>query len=387
MILKLFRPVSPDRNIRDLYGVIVAQARSPAFYSGYGVPDTVQGRFDLIVLHLVLVLARLGQDDGTARMIGQKLFDEFCRDLDDNLREMGVGDLAVPKRMRSFAEAFYGRQAAYLAALAAADQRELENALARNIFESAKGESGPARLAVYIRATLQQFAARDQRELEAPLLRGQVVFPKPESIAGPIAGPSQQRAFKRARKMGEQKPQKSGPAPSSPGPWHVPVTLEDVPETGRHFDMVAEDGVRAAIAAATGLRELPRLQANFNVTRRGADGLHVSGSVSATVGQTCVVTLEPIANEIGETVDLTFVPQQASEPSDDDDTKPKPRDVKWDDPEPLVGGTIDLGALATEFLIVGINPYPRKPDAVFESRQEDIPDPGPFAALAKLAKD
>ncbi len=104
MILKLFRPSSPGRNIRDLYGAIVAQARLPVFYTGYGVPDTVEGRFDLIVLHLVLVLAGIGQragrDDGMARAVGQKLFDEFCRDLDDNLREMGVGDLSA-RRGRS----------------------------------------------------------------------------------------------------------------------------------------------------------------------------------------------------------------------------------------------------------------------------------------------
>ena len=121
MILKHFRASAASRSIRDLYGVIVAQARSAAFYTDYGVPDTVLGRFDLIVLHLVLVLARLNGDGSSARGIGQKLFDLFCHDLDANLREMGVGDVAVPKRMRNFGEAFYGRQGAYLAALQAAN--------------------------------------------------------------------------------------------------------------------------------------------------------------------------------------------------------------------------------------------------------------------------
>jgi cytochrome b pre-mRNA-processing protein 3 len=193
MILKLFRS-SPRRSIGDLYGAIVAQARLPAFYSGYGVPDTVEGRFDLIVLHLVLVLAQTGQqakpDEGAARAIGreigQGLFDEFCRDLDDNLREMGVGDLAVPKRMRGFAEAFYGRQAAYLAALAAPDRRELENALARNIFNGVTTGGGPARLAAYMRAVLEQFQEQGQNAFEAALLRGAVAFPKPEAIPAPI---------------------------------------------------------------------------------------------------------------------------------------------------------------------------------------------------------
>ena len=178
MILARFMPRSNERTIRDLYGAIVAQARSPEFYAGYGVPDTVQGRFDLIVLHLVLLFDWLGQTEGAGRDIGQKLFDVFCRDLDANLREMGVGDLAVPKEMRRFAEAFYGRQAAYLAALAGANDRELENAFARNIFpETASGP--PARLARYARAVRRQFAAQD----EGALLRGEIVYPKPESIA------------------------------------------------------------------------------------------------------------------------------------------------------------------------------------------------------------
>jgi cytochrome b pre-mRNA-processing protein 3 len=142
MILTAFRRSSPRRSIHALYGAIVAQARSPTFYTSYGVPDTVEGRFDLIVFHLVLLLHRLGRENEAGGGIerapagdaGQRLFDAFCRDLDDNLREMGVGDLAVPKKMRRFGEAFYGRLGAYRAAFAAADDRELENALARNIF-------------------------------------------------------------------------------------------------------------------------------------------------------------------------------------------------------------------------------------------------------------
>ena len=179
MILRLFQSGSDQRSIRDLYGMIVAQARTAAFYDGYGVPDTLEGRFDLIVLHLVLVLDRLGRVNGAARGFGQKLFDVFCRDLDDNLREMGVGDLAVPKRMRGFAEAFYGRQAAYLAALAAADEQELEKALTRNIFQRADIDQGAVRLARYARAVLRPFETQD----DSALLLGKIVFPKPEAIA------------------------------------------------------------------------------------------------------------------------------------------------------------------------------------------------------------
>ncbi len=186
MILAAFRRSSHKASIHAFYGAIVAQARSPAFYTSYGVPDTMEGRSELIVLHLVLVLRRLarveeagdGAGRGPAGTVGQGLFDAFCRDLDDNLREMGVGDLAVPKKMRRFGEAFYGRLAAYRAALAAADERELEKALGRNIFEIAVADARAAQLARYARATARQLDAEEA----AVLLDGILAFPSPESF-------------------------------------------------------------------------------------------------------------------------------------------------------------------------------------------------------------
>jgi hypothetical protein len=167
--------------------------------------------------------------------------------------------------------------------------------------------------------------------------------------------------------------------------WSVPVTIEQVTEAGRHFDLVADVGTRAAVARVAGLRDLPRLEATFDVTRRGADGLHVAGLVSATVGQDCVVTLEPLTNEVEEKVDLNFVPRGAAL-REEGDSESEPREPKWDDPEPLVGGVVDLAALAAEFLILGLDPYPRKPGAVFDPPAPAGPDEGPFAALAKLTK-
>jgi cytochrome b pre-mRNA-processing protein 3 len=177
MILARFRRNSQARTIHALYGAIVAQARSVAFYAEYRVPDTVEGRFDLVVLHLVLLLNRLDRRADATRSLGQELFDAFCRDLDANLREMGVGDLAVPKRMQAFAEAFYGRQAAYLAALEAADQRVFEKALARNIFP-AGDDAGAAQLARYARAAVTRLDAQD----DGALVGGEVVFPSPEGF-------------------------------------------------------------------------------------------------------------------------------------------------------------------------------------------------------------
>jgi cytochrome b pre-mRNA-processing protein 3 len=188
MILGAFRHNDPSRNIQGLYGAIVAQARLPIFYLQYQVSDSVEGRFELIVLHLVLVLRRLDAEEaaasarqpapGPSSTVGQLLFDAFCRDLDDNLREMGVGDLAVPRRMRQFGEAFYGRQAAYGAAFGAADPQELEKALARNILGEVAGGEKAVALACYARAAAAQLAIQP----EDALIAGRVVFPSPESF-------------------------------------------------------------------------------------------------------------------------------------------------------------------------------------------------------------
>lgn len=182
----------------------------------------------------------------------------------------------------------------------------------------------------------------------------------------------------------------------SPAPWHVPVAIDDIAETGQHFDLVADQNIRAVVARVASLRDLPRFAATFDVTPYGASGLRVTGRVSATVGQTCVVTLEPLANEVEEDVDLLFAPPPPTvERTAKETAREKAREKEvstpveqpqrnWDEPEPLVGGIIDLGALAIEFLILGLDPYPRKPGAVFQPPQDVKPDPSPFAALAGL---
>jgi hypothetical protein len=189
--------------------------------------------------------------------------------------------------------------------------------------------------------------------------------------------------------MRDDRSQNPSPPRASATPWHVPVAVDDIAPTSQHFDLSADAGVRAAVAQFAGLRDLPRLEATFDVTRHGADGVHVAGLVSATVGQTCVVTLEPLINDIEEAVDLVFLPQAAAAPQLGDpaaEPQAEPHNVRLDDPEPLIGGAVDLGAIATEFLMLGIDPYPRKPGAVFEPPHEGTAEEGPFAVLAKLTK-
>jgi hypothetical protein len=171
--------------------------------------------------------------------------------------------------------------------------------------------------------------------------------------------------------------------PLSERPWSAPVALHDIPEIGRHVELAADERTCAAIAKLAGLRTVPRLHAAFDVTLHGRDGLRVAGRVSATVGQTCVVTLEPIENEIDEEINLLFAPAAAPSLIGDGAEVPIGADTG---PEPLVGGVVDLGALATEFLILGIDPYPRKPGAVFEGASVGDAATNPFAALAVLKK-
>ena len=179
MIFPLFRRrVRPD-TISTLYGTIVAQARLPCFYREYRVPDTVNGRLDLLVLHLALVLDRLA-DEPQLRELGQALFDHFCTDMDRNLREMGIGDLSVPKHMQRVGEAFYGRARAYRAGLARDGQQALVEALERNIYgqEGAANRAAAARLAVYMRRTVGELRVQPSSEV----LAGRLTMPDPTAI-------------------------------------------------------------------------------------------------------------------------------------------------------------------------------------------------------------
>jgi cytochrome b pre-mRNA-processing protein 3 len=128
----------------------------------------------------VLLLRRLAAEPKPIRQLGQGVFDHFCRDMDANLREMGVGDLAVPREMRSIGEAFYGRQQVYDAALAVPAPTELAVALARNVYGMAeRRDPGVARLAAYVRVAVQRLAAQDG----AALQRGVLAFPDPDQVS------------------------------------------------------------------------------------------------------------------------------------------------------------------------------------------------------------
>src|SRR3984885_2115645 len=169
-------------------------------------------------------------------------------------------------------------------------------------------------------------------------------------------------------------------------PWSVPVIVAQIPDTGLHREIEADRAARDAMAAVAGLREILSASASLDLTLEKAGRVHVAGRVRARVGQTCVVSLDPIENDIDEAIDLIFAPpEQIRELAELVDEAAESDAEIPDPPEPIVNGVIDLGRLATDALFLGIDPYPRRPDAVFEPMVE-APDPEdhPFAALKAL---
>ena len=171
-----------------------------------------------------------------------------------------------------------------------------------------------------------------------------------------------------------------------PDPWRVPIAVAQIPETGLHRDIEADQAVRDAVADVGGLRKVLLVQASLDVTPERGGRFHVAGRVRARIGQTCVVTLEEIENDIDEPVDLVFVPPgQMPEMADLIDEAEDSDEEVPDPPEPIENGLIDLGRVATDALFLAVDPYPRKPGAVFEPVVEiDDPEDHPFAALKAL---
>ncbi len=140
MILSLFRKKAASEPVYAVYNSIVAQSRRPVFYAQWGVPDTVTGRFDMISLHMALLFRRLRHGPEAAREFSQSVFDLFFKDMDRSLREMGVSDLGVPKKIQKMGNIFFGLLAAMNEAMDRNDIDALAGVLARNIFD---GDDSP----------------------------------------------------------------------------------------------------------------------------------------------------------------------------------------------------------------------------------------------------
>jgi cytochrome b pre-mRNA-processing protein 3 len=157
-MLRFFSRDKTDPRVRALYDGAVAQARLPVFYRRHGVPDTVDGRFDMILLHLAPLVDALRDEGGAITAEGQALFDTFLADMEQNLRTMGVGDTTVPKKMRRIGEAFYGRFDAYRNADGRAG---LARVAARNVLGDEARADAPEALALADYALALRAAAID----------------------------------------------------------------------------------------------------------------------------------------------------------------------------------------------------------------------------------
>ena len=168
-----FRRYPDEASASGLYAAIVGQARRPAFYVACGVPDSLDGRFELVALHVYLVLRRLKGGNESAQALAQSLVDLFFADMDASLREMGAGDLGVGKRVQRMAAGFYGRVAAYDGA---ASSDGIAQALKRNLYGTVGASAGQiAAMADYVARARALIATLSLSEIAA----GRPRFPKP----------------------------------------------------------------------------------------------------------------------------------------------------------------------------------------------------------------
>ena len=162
---------------RRIYESIVAQARQPEFYADAGVPDTVDGRFDMIVLHVCLLVLRLNKEGSAeAKKFAQAVFDEMFMDMDHSLREMGVGDLSVGKKIKKMARVFYGRASAYEKAFEGGEgvEERLEEVISRNILEGEDNDAGVGKIARYAVSS----AALLEKQGVSDIYTGNIEFPE-----------------------------------------------------------------------------------------------------------------------------------------------------------------------------------------------------------------
>jgi cytochrome b pre-mRNA-processing protein 3 len=184
MILSLFsrRSKANEAVTVAVYETIVAAARQTWPYGELGVPDTPLGRYEMLSLHVFLFLHRVRSASAPVGMLAQDLTDEFFRDIEHSLREFGIGDMGVPKRVKKLARMFYGRVAAYGEAIDAGDRAALATALARNIRPNDTDWAGAGPLADYVFAAVEALSGQD----ETDFLAGRLHFPdapvKSESV-------------------------------------------------------------------------------------------------------------------------------------------------------------------------------------------------------------
>ena len=166
MFKALFGQNTSTRHAHALYGVVVARSRDGVFFEHFGVPDTFDGRFEILVMHLFVLHARLKDEDLDSRKISQLVFDKFIDDMDAALREAGVGDHTLPKRIAKMTQVFYGRTGAYEAALLSEQSQDhLAKVIERNLYPDGVGMGKPIQLSEYMLAQVDDLQNKTVEEI------------------------------------------------------------------------------------------------------------------------------------------------------------------------------------------------------------------------------
>ena len=324
-----------------LYTTAVAAARDPYFYAELGVPDTLDGRFDLVGLHAALLIRRLRALPAPGAAISQAVFDAMFSDMDINIRELGAGDVTVARNVRAMWEAFHGRATAY---------------------EAGPGRSGPGGTRSCPGA--QHLAWRDRTGRRRPG-RSRPGNRSPLGCRAPSRVVRRQIRLPRTGAIMISL-ELSRPIPADRvGSAPLTVTVE------------ATEAECAAIARRLLVPSVESLQCRWSLRAAPGGVVEAEGSLHARLHQECVVSLDPFPAEIVEEFAVRFVPEgQESEDADDPDEP---------DELPIEGNTLELGEATVEQLALALDPYPRKPGAELPDGMAGEVDT-PFSALAKLRK-
>ena len=337
-------------NALALYKACVDQSRLPVFYEDLQVKDTLEGRFEMICLHGALIiewLYHLKQDE-----LAQRFFDVMFKDIDLNLREAGVGDLAVPKRMKKMMKALKGRAFAYREGILSGT---LEDSIARNLATNDNNV-----IEVFSGYIVESYRHAKLSHLFPMLEHPHKLFLSEEYIM----------------------------------PWQEPWAIDGLDRERVKFTITPDKDKYESIVKFLDLASLQEFSCDLDIVRKGGQHIvHITGRIKATLEQVCVQSLEPVPTSIDEEFEAHFADREEAVPF----SKAKkelfskygvddmPILEEEEDPEPIKNGKIDLGVLAIQYLSLSLDPYPRREglESQFgEPETIQIGEAGnPFAAL------
>ncbi|MDP7625918.1 MAG: ubiquinol-cytochrome C chaperone family protein, partial [Rhodospirillales bacterium] len=337
-----------DDGIYRLYNQIVAQARIAEFYTIHGVADTVNGRFDLVALHAYIVMRRLKNIGEEGGQVSQDLFDIMFADMDRNMREMGVGDLRVGKKVKALAKSFYGRIKAYDDGIVEFEDAMLTESLKRNLYhEKVPTDAQVQTMADYV---LQEIKLSNNWNIEQ-IKNGSISFSPAlvKCLGSVVTNETDQKIT-------------NEDAPLATPEISRIVKIDEIKSNHLDLDIGATVDERQALAERFDLIELKNFSAHLLCTISPKNtGVHIDASFSANVIQRCVVTLEPVLVVVTGSYQCDYSVE--IEPGDVEIIKFD--SAAEDPPEPIIDGAFDAGIILTEQFGLELETFPRSSNADF----------------------